>query len=183
MSAASRVIKNTGYLYLKMAITVFISLWTTRIVLNSLGALDFGTYNIVGGAIAMLGFLNSTMTSATQRFMNYAEGRGDKEHQKSIFNVSILLHYGVAILFCLLLLLAAYPLFHGVLTIRPDRLYAHALVLHPVRGYGIGEYGLHSVRLPNPRISLPFSPPARIPPSARSSTGGSAGLSPLHLQK
>ena len=128
MSAASRVIKNTGYLYLKMAITVFISLWTTRIVLNSLGALDFGTYNIVGGAIAMLGFLNSTMTSATQRFMNYAEGRGDKEHQKSIFNVSILLHYGVAILFCLLLLLAAYPLFHGVLTIRPDRLYAAKVV-------------------------------------------------------
>lgn len=128
MSAASRVIKNTGYLYIKMAITVFISLWTTRIVLNSLGALDFGTYNIVGGAIAMLGFLNSTMTSATQRFMNYAEGRGDKEHQKSIFNVSIMLHYGVAILFCFILLLAAYPLFHGVLNICPDRMFAAKVV-------------------------------------------------------
>lgn len=128
MSSASRVIKNTGYLYIKMAITVFISLWTTRIVLNSLGALDFGTYNIVGGAIAMLGFLNSTMTSATQRFMNYAEGRGDKEHQKSIFNVSIMLHYGVAILFCFILLLAAYPLFHGVLNIRPDRMFAAKVV-------------------------------------------------------
>ncbi len=128
MSTASRVIKNTGYLYIKMAITVFISLWTTRIVLNSLGALDFGTYNIVGGVIAMLGFLNSTMTSATQRFMNYAEGRGDMEHQKCIFNVSLLLHYIVAITFCFILLMAAYPLFHGVLNISSDRLTAAKVV-------------------------------------------------------
>ena len=111
-----------------MAITVFISLWTTRIVLNSLGALDFGTYNIVGGAIAMLGFLNSTMTSATQRFMNYAEGQGDKERQKSIFNVSMLLHIIVAVLFGLILVIAAYPLFNGILTILPERLFAAKVV-------------------------------------------------------
>lgn len=128
MSTTSRVIKNTGYLYIKMAITVFISLWTTRIVLNSLGALDFGTYNIVGGAIAMLGFLNSTMTSATQRFMNYAEGQGDKERQKSIFNVSMLLHIIVAVSFGLILVIAAYPLFNGILTILPERLFAAKVV-------------------------------------------------------
>ena len=84
-STANRVIKNTGYLYAKMGITVFVSLYTTRLILNSLGASDFGIFNIVGGAIAMLGFLNAAMASATQRFMSYSEGEGDKEKQKSIF--------------------------------------------------------------------------------------------------
>jgi len=52
------------------------------LVLNSLGAADFGIFNIVGGAIAMLGFLNASMASATQRLMSYSEGEGDKEKQK-----------------------------------------------------------------------------------------------------
>ena len=81
---ANRVIKNTGYLYGKMAITIFISLYTTRLILNSLGASDFGIYNIVGGAIARLGFLSATMASATQRFMSFTEGQGNIEKKKSI---------------------------------------------------------------------------------------------------
>ena len=84
MQIANRVIKNTGFLYAKMGITMFVSLWVTRLILNSLGASDFGIFNIVGGAIAMLGFLNVSMASATQRFMNYAEGEGDKEYGLSI---------------------------------------------------------------------------------------------------
>lgn len=51
MSTANRVIKNTGYLYAKMGITMFVSLYTTRLILNSLGASDFGIFNIVGGAM------------------------------------------------------------------------------------------------------------------------------------
>ena len=82
---ANRVIKNTGYLYAKMAITMFVSLYTTRLILNSLGASDFGIYNIVGGAIAMLGFLSATMAGATQRFMSFTEGQGNIEKKKSIF--------------------------------------------------------------------------------------------------
>lgn len=55
-STANRVIKNTSYLYIKMGITMFISLYITRLILNSLGASDFGIFNIVGGAISMLVF-------------------------------------------------------------------------------------------------------------------------------
>ena len=55
-STANRVIKNTSYLYIKMGITMFISLYITRLILNSLGASDFGIFNIVGGAISMLAF-------------------------------------------------------------------------------------------------------------------------------
>ena len=128
MSTATRVIKNTGYLYAKMGITMFISLYTTRLILNSLGASDFGIFNIVGGAIAMLGFLNAAMASATQRFMSYSEGEGNKEKQKSIFNVSLVLHFGIAFAVGLALVIAGYFFFNGILNIPEERTFAAQVV-------------------------------------------------------
>ena len=128
MSTASRVVKNTGFLYAKMGITMFISLWITRLILNSLGASDFGIFNIIGGAISMLGFLGGAMTGATQRFMSYSEGEGDKEKQKSIFNISLVIHTCVAIAVGLLLLIAGFFFFNGILNIPPDRIGAAKVV-------------------------------------------------------
>lgn len=127
-STANRVIKNTGFLYAKMGITMFISLYTTRLILNSLGASDFGIFNIVGGAIAMLGFLNAAMASATQRFMSYSEGEGNKEKQKSIFNVSFVLHLGISFVVGIALLIAGYFFFNGILNIPDDRIFAAKVV-------------------------------------------------------
>lgn len=124
MPTATRVIKNTGYLYIKMGVSVFISLYTTRLVLTSLGASDFGIFNIVGGAIAMLGFLNSTMANATQRFMSYAEGGGDLEQKRQVFNVSILLHVAIALLTVLILLALLPWMFHSILNIPQERIFA-----------------------------------------------------------
>lgn len=128
MSTSSRVIKNTGYLYIKMGISIFISLYSTRLVLSSLGASDFGTYNVVGGAIAMLGFLNSTLANATQRFMSYAEGEGQLENKTKIFNVSVVLHVFIAMATVLLLLLAMPPLFNSVFNIDPERVASAKIV-------------------------------------------------------
>lgn len=128
MSTATRVIKNTGFLYVKMGITVFISLYTTRLILASLGASDFGVFNIVGGAITMLGFLNSTMANATQRFMSYAEGANDLLKKKQVFNVSMVLHIGVALITGLILLAAMYPLFNGIFNIQQDRIFAAEII-------------------------------------------------------
>lgn len=127
-STANRVIKNTGFLYAKMGITMFISLYTTRLILNSLGASDFGIFNIVGGAISMLGFLNAAMASATQRFMSYSEGEGDKEKQKTIFNVSFVLHFVISFIVGLALLIAGYFFFNGILNIPEDRIFAAQVV-------------------------------------------------------
>ena len=128
MSTANRVIKNTGFLYAKMGITMFISLYTTRLVLNALGASDFGIFNVVGGAIAMLGFLHAAMSSATQRFMSFYEGRGEVDKQKQIFNVSLVLHFLIALGLGLILLIAGYFFFNGILNIAPDRIYAAKVV-------------------------------------------------------
>jgi len=120
--AANRVAKNTGILYAQMGITVFMSLYTTRLVLAALGAEDFGIFNVVGGAIVMLTFLNTAMASASQRFMSYAQGEGDLKKQKNIFNISLILHFFIAITVILLLEIVGYFLFDGILKITPERL-------------------------------------------------------------
>lgn len=125
---ANRVIKNTGFLYAKMGITMFISLYTTRLILNALGSSDFGIYSVVGGAISMLGFLHVAMSSATQRFMSFYQGKGDEAKQKEIFNVSLVLHFGIAIFLGVILLIAGYFFFNGVLSIPEGRVYAAKIV-------------------------------------------------------
>jgi O-antigen/teichoic acid export membrane protein len=122
MHPAKRVAVNNGFLYARMAITVFISLYATRIILNALGAGDFGLFNVVGGAIAMLTFLNTAMAGATQRFMSFAQGEGNFDKQKHIFNVSIVLHFIIAVLVVILLEVAGYFLFNGILKIPSDRI-------------------------------------------------------------
>ncbi|WP_282132725.1 hypothetical protein [Cellulophaga baltica] len=130
MQEAKRVAKNTGFLYARMAITVFISLYSTRLILAALGVKDFGIFNVVGGAIAMLTFLNNAMSGASQRFMSFAEGEGNYEKQKSIFNVSTVLHLITAILVVLLLEAVGYFLFNGVLVIPSNRIHAAYFVFH-----------------------------------------------------
>ena len=121
---ADRIIKNTGWLYAKMAVTMFVSFYTTRLILNGLGVTDFGIYNIVGGAISMLGFLNSTMATATQRFMSYAEGQGSPDRKRAIFNVSLTLHLVLGLIVAVMLTLAGFVFFDGVLNIPPSRHHA-----------------------------------------------------------
>lgn len=128
-NTANRIIKNTGWLYAKMGITMFISLYTTRLIFNSLGEIDFGIFNIVGGAIAMLGFMNAALATATQRFMSYAEGEGNTEKKIGIFNVSIVLHFCIACFVGLVLVLCGYFFFfNGGLNIPDERFFAAKVV-------------------------------------------------------
>jgi O-antigen/teichoic acid export membrane protein len=112
------------FLYGKMAITVGMSLYTTRLILGSLGAADFGVFNLVGGAIAMLGFLNASMAAATMRFIAHAEGAGDRAKLREIFNVGFFIHLGLSLLVGLMLYGAGYIFFDGFLQIPPERLLA-----------------------------------------------------------
>lgn len=130
MRTANRVLKNTGFLYVKMCITMFISLYTTRLILASLGASDFGIFNIVGGTIALLTFLNNSLASSTQRFMNYTEGEGDVEKQKSIFNIGVILHLALAILIVIILVVVGNFLFNGFLNIPSDRIFASKVIYY-----------------------------------------------------
>lgn len=130
MRAYHKVALNTGILYARMAITVLISLYATRVILNALGVEDFGIFNIVAGSIAMFGFMNASLASATQRFMSYSQGEGDEEKQKSIFNVSTMLHALIAFAMVIVLECMGWVFFQWVLTIPPERVHAAQFVYH-----------------------------------------------------
>ncbi|HEX8357344.1 MAG TPA: lipopolysaccharide biosynthesis protein, partial [Segetibacter sp.] len=128
MQTGSRVAANTGILYIRMAITVFISLYATRLTLQALGVLDFGLFSLVGGVIAMLGFLNGSMAAATQRFMSFAQGGGDYASLKRIFNMSIVLHAAIAVSVIIIFEIISFFLFKGILNIPRDRVEIAKLV-------------------------------------------------------
>lgn len=87
-------------LYFRMILTMAVSLYTSRVVLNTLGVVDFGIYNVVGGFVLMLGFLNSAMSSGTQRFLAFEIGKGDSAGFGRVFLMSINIHglIGLAVL-------------------------------------------------------------------------------------
>lgn len=128
MAVASRIIKNTGYLYIKTLLSMFVMLYVTRIVLKTLGADDFGIYDVVGGAIAMLGFLNTSMANTVQRFLNNAQGSNDLERQKKIFNCGVAFHVTISIIIVTALFVAYFFLFDGILNIHEDRISAAKIV-------------------------------------------------------
>lgn len=125
---ANRLIVNTAWLYGKIVVNLVVLLLTTRIILHGLGQTDYGIFNIVGGAIAMLGFLNSAMAQTTQRFLNYCEGQGDSFKLKQIYNVSIILHIIVACLVGSVLVIVGYCFFEDIVNIPLPRLFASKVV-------------------------------------------------------
>ena len=97
-----RIAKNTAFLYLRMFISMSVSLYTSRVILQTLGIEDYGVYNIVGGVVAMFSFINSTMSSATSRFLTFEIGRGNKEKLKETFNASLWVHVIIAVIILVL---------------------------------------------------------------------------------
>ena len=97
-----RLAKNTIILYFRMLILLVVSLYTSRVVLANLGVENFGIYSAVGGIVVALGFLNVTMTSATQRFINVAMGKGNDADLQKVFANSVFLHFGIAVVILIL---------------------------------------------------------------------------------
>ena len=91
-----RIAKNTLFLYFRMLFLMAISLYTSRVVLNTLGVEDYGIYNVVGGIVAMFGFINGSMSSATQRYITFALGKGDKKRLQTIFSTTLQIHTLIA---------------------------------------------------------------------------------------
>ena len=87
-----RIAKNTLLLYFRMLFTMAISLYTSRVVLATLGIEDFGIYNVVGGFVAMFSVISGAMTSATQRFISYEIGKGEEGNVSTLFTTAVIIH-------------------------------------------------------------------------------------------
>lgn len=100
---SKRITKNTLFLYIRMLLVMVVSIYTSRLVLDALGVNDYGIYNVVGGVVAFLGFLNSSMSNAVQRFLSFELGKNNLVAVNRIFNISLLVHLGIAFLFLIVL--------------------------------------------------------------------------------
>lgn len=87
-SVNNSITRNTLYLYLRMLMVMAVSLYTIRVVLHALGAVDYGIYNVVGGIVAMFTFLNSILNSASLRFFAYNIGKNDQQQLSNYFTMS-----------------------------------------------------------------------------------------------
>lgn len=95
---SKRIAKNILMLYFRMFITTIVGLYTSRVVLNTLGVMDYGIYNVVGSIVTMASFLNVAMVSSSQRFLAYELGRGDKDRLMRVFCTSINIHASICII-------------------------------------------------------------------------------------
>jgi O-antigen/teichoic acid export membrane protein len=91
-SNTTRIAKNTLMLYFRQILIMLVSLYTVRVVLNTLGAEDYGIYNVVAGIVSMFGFLNNSMANAAQRFFSVEIGRGDFEQLKKVFSLILTIY-------------------------------------------------------------------------------------------
>lgn len=96
-SKNARIAKNSLSLYIRMLITMGVSLYTARVVLQTLGVSDYGLNTVVGGVVTMFSFLSGTMSSATQRFLNFEQGTNNESSLQKVFSTSLYIHYLIAI--------------------------------------------------------------------------------------
>ena len=85
-----------------MLLSVVVSLYTSRVVLEVLGVEDYGLYGLVGGVVSMFSFLNSTMAGATSRFLTFEMGKGNQERIRATFSSALIIHIGIALIVLLL---------------------------------------------------------------------------------
>lgn len=122
------IITNTAFLYIRMILLMFISFYSSRVLLQKLGVEDFGIYNVVGGVVAMFSSLRGVFASSTQRFLNIALGRNDIDGVNKIFNTSLLIHIWVCVVFLLLAETVGLWFLHNGINIPRERLHAALIV-------------------------------------------------------
>lgn len=125
-----RIAKNTLFLYLRQLLVMLVSIYTSRVVLETLGVVDYGIYNVVGGVVVMLSFLNGTMASATQRFLSYEMGKGEEGNLQRVFAVTLQLHVVIALIVVLLAETVGLWLLYDKMQIPAGRFTAALAVYH-----------------------------------------------------
>lgn len=130
METSTRIVKNTTYLYIKMAANLLISLYTARVFLNTLGPSDYGLYTLIAGVIFMFGFLQDTLSRSTLRYLCFYKAQNNLLLQKKVYTISIILHLIISLIIAFNLIIITDYLFSGFLNIDTDRVYAARMVYY-----------------------------------------------------
>lgn len=122
--ANRRLAKNTVALFFRQTIVLVVQLFVTRLILKALGADDFGIYSVVGSVVLLFSFFNTAMSTASQRFITYELGTGDRISTSKVFSASLVVQISVAVFLLLLIEGVGYWMLNYKLNIPPERLTA-----------------------------------------------------------
>lgn len=123
-----RIAKNTIYLYLRMLFVMAVGLYTVRAILDILGVVDYGLYNVVGGVVTMFAFMNRTLSTSSQRYFSIELARGDKERLSKWFCLNITTFLTIGIIIAVFLETVGLWFVNTHMTIPSERLFAANVV-------------------------------------------------------
>ncbi len=127
---SKRIASNSLLLYARLLVTMAVTLYTSRVILNALGEVDFGVYSVVAGVVIMIAFLNNSLIAATQRFLNYEMARPDRRNLPEVFSTAVISHYVVAAIVAAAAETVGLWFVKTQLVIPPERMGAAIVVLH-----------------------------------------------------
>lgn len=125
-----RIAKNTLLLYVRQLLTMVIGLYTSRVILNTLGIRDYGIYNVVAGFVTMFSLFTGSLSAAISRFLTYNLGEGKIDKLKNVFSTSVTIMIGMAIVIVILAELFGVWFLNTQLNIPTERMHAANWVFH-----------------------------------------------------
>lgn len=139
-----KLAKNTLMLYFRMVLVLIVNLYVSRIVLKELGVEDYGLYSVVGSVVAFLGFLNTSMASASQRFLSFAQGKGDLDKLNKIFNSIFLVQLMLALIVLIVFETIGILYINNYLNVDPSKIFE----AHIVYQFSIATFIVNIVTVP-----------------------------------
>lgn len=130
MSDNKRIAKNTMFLYIRMFLIMGVTLYSSRVILDKLGVEDYGLYNVVGGVVGMLSFLNGTLSIGSSRFITVALGKEDIQGLRETFSTAFYSHLGLSLIVVLLLETIGLWFLYNKVVIPTDRFFPAVCVYH-----------------------------------------------------
>ena len=118
------IVKNTLMLYMRAILIMGVSLYTSRLILQTLGVIDFGLYNVVGGFVGIFSFVTAALTSATNRNITFALGKKEKDLLQNTFAASLNLHIILAIIIFIIGEIIGLWFLYNKFVVPPDRFVA-----------------------------------------------------------
>lgn len=128
LSSNKKIAKNTILLYIRMLFIMAVSLYTSRVNLNVLGIENNGIYQVVGGIVTILAFLNGSLAGATSRFLSFEIGRGDSIKLRLTFSASLTIHIILAVIILIIAETGGLWFLNNKLIIPENRLFAANIV-------------------------------------------------------
>lgn len=130
MSNNKRIAKNTMFLYIRMGLSMFVGLYTSRIILQALGVEDYGIYNIVGSFIVAFTFISGPLGTATQRFLNFELGKDEEGRLNRVFNLSLYAYVVLAAILFLIIEIAGVWFLNNKMQLPMERMSAATFAFH-----------------------------------------------------